>query len=79
MSLRCRLGFHALAGLIAVEGSGKFGARRCHRCHGAIGGVAITNTLRVLPPEVIPQPVQKPLSRIFWLQAVHEGKRAAQR
>lgn len=77
-TLICTLLGHDLAGIVASHG--KFGARRCHRCHQAIGGVVIQGSPRVLYAEAVrEEPKPEPKSPIWWLQGVHKGKRAAQR
>jgi hypothetical protein len=74
MPVRCCLGSHDLAGIVADPVGRTFGARRCLRCHQAIGGVEIEGTPRVLyathEPDQAPQPVAK--YPIWWLRGVHE-------
>ena len=68
MNLLCRLGYHLEGGLISVAGSGKFGARRCHRCHQAVGGIAIDR-----PKAKVPAVAKSP---VWWVTGIYEGKRA---
>lgn len=70
-SLRCLVGIHAPFGWATKPGV--FGAGRCARCHEAVGGIAIDG------PKPRPMQPATPKSRIFWLRAVYETKRAAQR
>jgi hypothetical protein len=78
MTIRCLFG-HDEGGFLSGAETGKFGARRCHRCHQAIGGVTLGPKPRPVfagDPTRVAIP-QTPISRIWWLRGVFEKPAAS--